>query len=415
MAKWVAQWKMEVRKTNLPGVWEKKNGGFVIRGQVTLHGKEHEILKVLHVPTALAALNELSRRKEEKRQEIQTPQALPFAEFVAILLEEKIKAGEHASTTTQTKWETICRKHLFPVFGERRIDTITHVECLTWKHSFLDALNERRLAPRTVNSWLRTMHVIFNAAAPRFSFPNPMMGISDYPIGRVFTEEKPNRLDSKQAFQFLAEFEKRYLDHYAMLLIMLVIGARPSTIRPLRRKGPNADYNRKTGQLFLRRSQVKGAPMDKTKTGLDQSIPLPEFVRNAVNAHIDRLEASTGPMRTSMLLFPNVKDGGFRARSVLDDPMKMICSRLDIAPVTPKGLRRTFKDIARAFKLDKVVEHAISGHKSDEMDFVYGTAFDTEKREALNTFIRAIGLSEDFDDEDTESEESDGEEAAAAE
>lgn len=413
MAKWVTRWRYSVRKTSLPGVWELEKGGFLIRGQVTAQGREAQIQVIVHVPTALAALNELSRRKHVKRQEVQMPRAVPFSTFVATLLEEKAKAGEHAATSTMTKWESICRLHLFPEFGNRRIDTITHTDCLAWKHSFLDRLNEGGLKPRTVNSWLRTMHVIFTAASPRFSFPNPMMGISDYPIGRVFTEEEPNRLGTQQALQFLVLFEERYLDHYAMLLLMLVLGARPSTIRPLRRKGPSADYNRKTGQLFLRRSQVKGVAMDKTKTGLDQTIPLPEVVQRVVNEHIDRMEASTGLMKTSDLLFPS-KKGSFRARSVLDDPMKMICSRLDIPGVTPKGLRRTFKDIARSMKLDKVVEKSISGHKSDEMDFTYGTAFDSEKREALDAIIQAIGMSEDVDtDHEAENEEEDA--ALAAE
>jgi integrase len=176
-----------------------------------------------------------------------------------------------------------------------------------------------------------------------------------------------------------------------MLLVMIVTGARPSTIRPLRRSPPQADYDRTTGRLLLRRSQVVGAPMDETKTGLDQSLPLPPSVQQVLNDHIDRLDASTGPMGHSPLLFPNIK-GGFRARSVLDKPMAEVCEALKLPRVTAKGLRRTFKDVARTLSMDRLVEKSISGHMSDKMDFVYGTALSSEKREALDSVVRAIGL-----------------------
>ena len=151
--------------------------------------------------------------------------------------------------------------------------------------------------------------------------------------------------------------------------------------------------------------------MDETKTNLDQNIPLPDPVRRVLDAHIARLNASTGPMGQSELMFPSTI-GSFRARSVLDKPMNAVCKALKIPRVTPKGLRRTFKDVARSSKLDKVVEKSISGHQSDEMDFIYGTAFNSEKLEALETVIRAIGLSASTDEADGDEE---GDEDVAAE
>lgn len=417
MAKWVMRWRRKVRKTSLPGVWELETGGYLVRGQVTIEDQAYEINRVVQAAKPVDALNELERLKKERRENETSKianlkkQSERFSVYATSLLEKKVEIEEIASNASVRKWETILRLHLIPRFGDRWVHTLTHQEMLDWKDEYNKSIKAKTLSPRTVNTWLRVMSVICTAASARYTFPNPMAGVGDFPVRRrVHTEEEPNRLELPAAARFLVTFEMEYEDHYAMLLLMLVTGARPSTIRPLRRSGLTPDYKPETGRVLFRRSQVIGAAMDETKTNLDQDIPLPDPVRKVLDAHIARLDASTGPMGTSELLFPSTI-GGFRARSVLDKPMQRVCKKLKIPKVTPKGLRRTFKDVARSSKLNKVVEKAISGHQSDEMDFIYGTAFNTEKLEALETVIRAIGLADVADEEDDE--EGEGEPAAA--
>jgi integrase len=421
MAKWVLRWRRKVRKTALPGVWELENGDYLVRGQVTVDNRSYEINQVVKAAKAtkpLDALNELARLKKERREKClasRPKQSERFSVYAASLLEQKVDVEEIVSNASIRKWETILRLHLIPRFGDRWVDTLTHPEMLEWKSDLAKGIKSRTYKPRTCNTWLRIMSVICAAASARYTFPNPMAGIGDFPVRRrVHTHEQPNRFEPRQALLFLLKFEEEYEQHYGMLFVMLVTGARPSTIRPLRRSGPFRDYDPKTGILLFRRSQVEGEAMDETKTNLDQTIPLPLPVQQVLNAHIARLNAMTGPMGRSELLFPG-ETGGFRSRNALDKPMARVCKLLKIPRVTPKGLRRTFKDIARSSKLNNVVEQSISGHKSDEMDFVYGTAFNQEKLEALEMVIRAIGMQPDVDQDDDDEDADDGDEVEAAE
>jgi len=71
-------------------------------------------------------------------------------------------------------------------------------------------------------------------------------------------------------------------------------------------------------------------------------------------------------MRESNLLFPSTK-GGFRSPAVLDKPLFNVGLALQEDNdldfdywVTPKGMRRTFQDLARAAKVNELVTSANS-------------------------------------------------------
>jgi hypothetical protein len=123
---------------------------------------------------------------------------------------------------------------------------------------------------------------------------------------------------------------------------------------------------------------------DETKTALDQEIPLPLAARRVLRAHVRALPE--GPMRDSAYLFPSTR-GGMRSRSVLDKPFRDVLKALKwTVRLTPRGMRRTFQDLAREAKVHDVVTRAISGHQTERMQQHYSTA----KREEMRTAVAKV-------------------------
>lgn len=88
-------------------------------------------------------------------------------------------------------------------------------------------------------------------------------------------------------------------------------------------------------------------------------------------------------MRESELLFPAVT-GGFRARSCLDKPFAEVAKKIGLKyRFTPRGMRRTYQDLARAAGIHDAVTRAISGHATPAMQLHYSTARGAEVRSAL--------------------------------
>lgn len=89
-------------------------------------------------------------------------------------------------------------------------------------------------------------------------------------------------------------------------------------------------------------------------------------------------------MRQSDLLFPSVT-GGFRSRSALDKPFDEVSKAINLEfNFTPRGMRRTYQDLARAAGVHDVVTRAISGHGTPEMQRHYSTASGGEVKQALS-------------------------------
>ncbi len=125
--------------------------------------------------------------------------------------------------------------------------------------------------------------------------------------------------------------------------------------------------------------------MDETKTALDQEIPLPPAAVRVLREHIASLPE--GPMSKSPYLFPSVT-GGMRSRSVLDKPFQEVLKALGWKiRLTPRGMRRTFNDLARDAEVHDVVTRAISGHETERMQRHYSTAQREEMREAVGRVI----------------------------
>jgi len=129
--------------------------------------------------------------------------------------------------------------------------------------------------------------------------------------------------------------------------------------------------------------------MNVTKQGTRYRIDLPEDLMKILRWHVANLPA--GPMGSSGLLFPS-ETGGFRSMSTLDKPFRMVGTAIGLKKhVTPKGMRRTFQDLARRANVSGIVAREICGHATEAMQMHYSTVAPGEVRAAVAKIISMAG------------------------
>ncbi|MFI5301191.1 MAG: hypothetical protein ACHREM_24160 [Polyangiales bacterium] len=185
-----------------------------------------------------------------------------------------------------------------------------------------------------------------------------------------------------------ADVARRRPAHYAMVYVGLITGLRPSSLRPLRRRGAEPDIVWDKNRLLVRRSHTFGDEvMRTTKQKRRYAIDLPAEAIEVLRWHVET-QLTTPEQQDSDLLFP-ATTGGFRSPSVLNKPLADVAEVLELGKkVTQRALRRTFNDLARAAEVADVVTRSISGHLTDTMQRHYSTVNGGEQREALAKVIR---------------------------
>jgi Phage integrase family len=406
--KWVTRWRCQMAPTpTRRGVWRLKGGGFLVRARVTdpRTGREYQIARTLRGP--VVTLREALRVQMELRDEgrdrsaDRTRSRLLWSEYTASLFEAKVAEGKLTSAASRERWANALSR-LVPAFGEMHVDDLRHADVVAWRDRVARWIREGmpssrkrdigtgktvKLSPITANGWISILKTICSAMKKDFDLDrNPAARIEYFPRPRTYTREQPNALTARQVPIFLAKIAELHPNHYAMVFLGVVTGARPSTLRPLRRSGPECDVLWEEGCLLLRRSNSRRAEiMERTKTALDQEIPLPLAAQEVLKKHVASLPE--GPMRDSVYLFPSRK-GGMRTRSVLDKPFAEALKALHWnLRFTPRGLRRTFQDLARHAEVHDVVTRAISGHQTERMHHHYSTAQREEMRLAVGKVV----------------------------
>jgi hypothetical protein len=324
-----------------------------------------------------------------------------WSDYAVSLLEAKVAEGKLKSSKSRERWANVL-KRLLPVFGRLHVDELRTADLVGWRDQVArwmrDGMPSTRksdqgksrlvtLSPVTANGWISILKVICAAMAKHYELArDPSKPIEYFPTARTYTREQPNALTGEQMPLFLAKMKERHREHYAMTFLGFVIGARPSTLRPLRRSGSEVDVLWNDGIVLLRRSNPAGDEIiDQTKTGLDQDIPLPPAAMRVLRDHVAALPP--GPMRDSIFLFPSTT-GGMRSRSTLDKPFRDVLKTLGwTVRLTPRGMRRTFQDLARQADVHDVVTRAISGHQTERMQRHYSTAQREEMRAAVGKVI----------------------------
>jgi hypothetical protein len=394
---WVERWRDVIApEPELPGVWRRQEGGFRVRGRTTdpRTGKMREVNWALpNVAKARDAFAWLQAELEKIRSGVvaeQPSSAPPFHAFAKTVLQRKLDLGRIRSAAGRAKWENIVDKHLVPAFGDVFADQLRTSDVKTWQTKLAGKIRAGAMAPATANTMLGVLRQITDEAVTDFDMRDPMRGVDAFDTREhsTYTEEEPNSLAPTDVPRFLAKMRELHPAHFAFTFLGFTTGLRPSSLRPLRREGPNADIKWDEGVLLIRRSQTIGVQvMETTKTDLHQRLTLPKELLDVLKWHINEQLLHT-PMRMSDLLFPSVH-GGFRARSVLDKPFDEVSKAIKLPfNFTPRGMRRTYQDLARAAGIHDAVTRAISGHATPAMQLHYSTARGGEVKEALAKVAR---------------------------
>ncbi len=407
--KWVTRWKYEMTAKPLRrGVWALKDGGYLVRTRVVdpRTGKVQELQRVLRDATLIQAENERVRLQSDARDLVSGRKQTPpqWSSYAASLFKAKVNEGKIKSAKGRERWSSTLAR-LIPELGHFFVDELRPAHLIAWRDKLAVWMHEGMpsirksdqgkkklvsLAPATANGWMSIVKVICGAMTNHYELGNDPSDVLEYfHVPRTYTREQPNALAPEQAGAFLAKMKELYPQHYAMTFLGFAIGSRPSTLRPLRRRGQTPDLLWEEGILLLRRSHSMGKEiMDQTKTALDQEIPLPPAVMEVLREHVASLD---GAMGDSDYLFPSVI-GGLRARSVLDQPFRQVVQALkwDLK-LTPKAMRRTFQDLARRANIHDLVTRAISGHTTERMQRHYSTAQNAEILHAVGRVAGFLG------------------------
>lgn len=408
MSKWIAKNNTWIApRPCKPGVWRRKEKGFLVRGRAKdpRTGKLVQVrFNVLDTDDPTVAYEKLQAELRAIRSGSQTQplQKKRFAVFAPELFEERVKEGRIASASNRVKIASILERHLIPAFGERNIDEITHREIVEWRKSVADTVYDKTYSPVTANSWLVVMRIIFKAVTRRYELTrNPMDGIDNFDTRLVhtYTEEEPNALLAPEVPLYLAKMRELYPQHFAMVALGFATGWRPSTLRPLRRQGPQADVLWDQGIILVRRSHTEFKEiMDAPKTKKLQRVCVPPEIIEILKWHSDRLP--DGKMKESELLFPD-ENGELLDRGCLRKPFLDVNKALKLKKtITPRAMRRTFQDLARAANVNDIVTRSISGHATEAMQQHYSTVNQDEQRAGLARVVSLAGFKQALEQSD---------------
>jgi integrase len=406
---WVRKWNSWVNpRPALPGVYQRKEGGFLVRGRA-IDPKTASMRQVVrNLPdltepeqARLWLKTELdSIRKGASRPTTREPER--FATYAASLLRSKIEKRQICSSKTEEKW-LITLRHLFGLkdddgaidvgiegLGDIFVDKLTRTDIEAWRDSWEPRINVGEYAPTTVNDWLAVLRVITKKMKADYDLAvDPCADVEDVSAKghRTYTFEQPNSLSVSELSAFFEIAWERYPQHFAVILLGSVTGLRPSSLYALRRSGDNADVKWDQGLLLIRRSRgIKGRVMEMTKTNHDQVIKIPDFVVSVLRWHVDK-QLITRDMERSELLFPS-EVGTFRRNSTLAKPFKAMTEALGLSKqISPKAMRRSFQDAMREAEVANVVVRSISGHLTEQMQQRYSTARGHEQESAIARII----------------------------
>jgi integrase len=384
----------------LPRVWQRKDGGHIVRARVIdkSTGREKEIWKVLanmDAPTALTWIEDECKRVRAGEVSA-TPQSMRFSSYVTSLFERKVATKEIKSASGRERWRytlshLIAGTQSVAGFGDLFIDEIRPMHVETWRAGIGKLIAQGTYSPTTANGWLNILRHVMKRAKRELQLPfNAAEGIPGFDTSEheTYTEEDPNTLTSEETAMFLASMKDEFPAQYAMTFLGFATGLRPSSLRPLRRTGPTPDVLWDQGVILVRRSHTIGDElMNTTKTKLRQRITVPSELMDVLRWHVNT-QLLTPEQQASGLLFP-AEDGGLRSVSFLKKAFATVGALIGLNKrVTPRGMRRTFNDLARAANVEAIITKSISGHQTDGMHEHYSTVTPDEQRQSIGNVVR---------------------------
>jgi integrase len=391
---WIERFNTTIAsKASKPGVWRRQEGGFVIRARVRdpRTGKDREIRRILPCATLEQAVTEL--KTEKQAIAAGTPNLEPvkirFRDYAEALLQKKVKTGQIRSAASRHRWKVDLKK-INAQLGDLYMSEIRRSDLLAFHEHLATLATKGTYAPVTCTTLMKILKIVVRAFARENGLPEPASGIPgfDPSLRRTYTREQPNSLRPAETQFFIAQVAQCYPQYLTMITLGFALGLRPSSLRALHKVDILWTDG---GWLLNRRSHtLRQEIMERTKIGKDTEIPLTPDLLAMLRNHLDSLPE--GPMRDSPLLFPN-KDGKVFGPDLLWWVFKNIRSRATLdKKITPRGMRRTSKDLLRLSGASQVVAMAINGHHTEQMHNHYSTVHEVEIREVIGKTTQLMGL-----------------------
>jgi len=227
--------------------------------------------------------------------------------------------------------------------GDLYVDVILRSDLSAWRVEAGRQIASGRDRPGTMNTDLGVLKVIGRHARIDFNLGSnwaERIRPFDNSQHRTYTREQPNSLTSPELRAFLERFLIDYPELFAIAYLGFVTGLRPSSLRPLRRKGATPDLLWEERLALVRQSNSRGDQVKEgTKTGGDDEIQLSDEVLTALRWHV-KTQLRRGPQQGSDLLFPS-ELGGFYGRRRLDKPFGSTAVAVGLTQrVSPRAMRR---------------------------------------------------------------------------
>jgi Ribonuclease toxin, BrnT, of type II toxin-antitoxin system len=129
---------------------------------------------------------------------------------------------------------------------------------------------------------------------------------------------------------------------------------------------------------------------DWLATKLRQRITVPSEVMGVLRWHL-ATQLTTPEQKASELLFP-AEDGAMRSVSFQKKAFATIGALIGLKKrITPRAMRRTFNDLARAANVEAIITKSISGHQTDRMREHYSTVTPDAQRRSIGNKGRFPG------------------------
>lgn len=394
-AKWIKRWGYELSPTPRPGVWKRRDGGYILRARVKnpRTGKLVEVRRVSNAKGPADAAAELARALEVVRSGNQSrgPSAIRWHEYIAQWTERTIHSGNVKSCMGRRVLAVEAVSLVTKGLASLYVDQMRPADFLAWRAELAALVAGGELSATTANRRLALLQRIVKAAVVELELPrDPTVALQrwDTSLVRTYTREQPNSIRVTD-LQVFCDAIRQVTPHlHAAVVLGFATGLRPSSLRPLRHQGPEADVQWDTGTLLVRRSWVEGEIMDCTKTGEDIEIALPPEAIELLRAHLAQRPAE---LQSCELLFPRL-NGQLLGRNDFGEAYKKARVLLGWTDrwLTPRSMRRTFQDTTRAAQVRDLVTRSISGHSSATMQQRYSTVSQEEQRAAVAAALRPL-------------------------
>jgi len=402
--------KRQRNKSNKVGknIW-KVHGGFIVRATVKNPNRRWPLDTERFVATtskkeAIAAQRNLrDELSHTVRGDVDQGLNILFRTFCATRIERRVATGDISSNATLKKVNAQL-KHVLSIWGDFYLDRVSRDAVESWYAELCriargEQYKGRKYSPWTVRGWWAAFRAVMTQYAQTYGRIDPAQGMDNISLdGHVtYTLAESCSLTLDEIPSFMRATRKIAPDHLARFSFGMLTSRRSAELRPLRRRGPDADINWETGVILIRRSHTIGEPKRGTKTGETFSIGLPRCLLDVLREHADRLDREGD---TSDLLFPG-RGGRYESDKALDQVLPEICKEAGISKkLTSKFMRRTFHDLMRAAGISDLLVKSMGGHSivhipgatRKTLAALYSTIKPAEQAAAIEKMARLCGV-----------------------